>query len=377
MVSIDLAVFLSGSKYNYSYNGIRILLRDVNILPQPRKTFEDLEELSEDISQKGMLNPPTVARFTRTGLNEYIEVINILWRTSFSVDDFSSTESEDGDTYYVLLAGERRIRACRILWAKSARKKIEVRICKNIPPLAALFLQFSENTHKRVPAHEEAYAYSQLFNLIRQEDSSYPLARFARQVGRSPSTIKSALRFCDLPLVIQQAVEDSLVSYGIAVEIARIQEHGEEDVLQLEWWLARAVIGNHNVTAFQELVTEYIRKKDSGQTDMFDIFEGEQAELLKRSHRAVANKHMVQGMWFWIEYFNKLLTLFEAGKLGKEDSPFSEKSPLRILKKLVGILSRIDPHLISLMSPEELQEAQVVRARVDNMATILLKDKEK
>ena len=370
---MDPSVFLLEEDKMHSYEGASIFLKDINVLPQPRKTFEDIEELSIDIKKHGLLEPLMVAFFDQESAKRYIEVINHLWETSFDINDLRVDSAGEETLYYVLIAGERRIRACRLLWEKRSRKKIDVRLCINIRPLPALFRQLSENTHKRVPPHEEANAYYQLFMAIREYTPNYSLARFASNVGRNPTVLRKALQFCELPFTIREPVENGLVSYGIALQITRIHRSGEGEE-QLKWWLLRAITENYKVYDFQKLITQHLHNKNSGQISLLDIMEEEQRLELEKPHfRSVVGKNIVRAIWSWIGYTNNVLHLFESGELGKEDSPFSEQSPLRVLVAFVEIHQRILPHLVDLMSKEDLEKAQVALEKVRVAAQTLHK----
>ena len=372
----DKEVQLEG-KYSSYYQGAWLPISIINVLPQPRKTFEGIPELALDIAKKKLLNPLIVARLDEDDCKRYIAIINFLWGTSFELNDLHSVEEEGSVIQYILLAGERRLKACYHLWNVGCQdcqenygsepegncfkrhfgtNKIEVRLCLNIPPLSALFLQFSENIHRRVPPHEEARAYNQLFRLIKEVESGYPITKFARNVGRSPETIKNALRFCKLPSLIQEFVEKGLVPYGIAVEIARIQELGTSED-ELRHWALKAATNNYKVPDFRELVTRYIRFKMLGQTTMLDLMErAQREEFNKPQFRKIVAVNMIKGVWFWIYYFRTVLKLLEEGLLGKADSPFSEGSPVRVFRRLVELLKEVLPHFKIFLPKREYPE---------------------
>jgi hypothetical protein len=351
--------------HTYRYDGAKVRIGRINVLPQPRKTFDGLEELALDIAKKKILNPPTVARFGREGCAKYLAIVNHLWGSSFRLEEMRTADGA-ADSYYVLLAGERRFRSCRLLWEKGCAEcrerhgaesegrcfrrhfggnEIDVRLCVDIPPLPALFLQLSENTHMAVPPHEEAAAYALLFKLLRSADETFSVARFSREVGRSPETIRRALRFCELPETIRDAVEKGYIAYGIAVEIARLKESGENEA-SLDYWLSRAIAENLKVPAFREMAGKFIADKRSGQTSLLGIFQESQQHEAERAHvRKVVAAGSIKAVWTWVYYLTTVQKLYEAGKLGTPEAIFSEGSPVRVFRQLLERLDAVLPHL--------------------------------
>lgn len=361
-----LAKLLGDSVHVPHYRGALIPFRTINVLPQPRKTFESLPTLALDIAEKGQLNPLIVARFNKRACSQYLAVINRLWGTTFRLSDVHATRWRGKRVYYVLLAGERRYRSMKLLQeagyekvhrmvfgdapapahsARRKREKVEVRLCDNISPLPALFLQLSENTHMQVPPYEEAQAYSLLFRLVRQADRAFSIAQFARRVGRSPETVRHALRFSELPVLIRGYVESGMLPYGIGVELTRLHQLklGMKD---LDWWAMRAIVERKKVPEFHDLVTRYLIEKNSDQMDLLGIVGREEEKFQRRLHiRKTVQANIIQALWAWIDYFKKVLQLFEEGKLGKDDSPFSVKSPVRVFLALIDVMERTLPHL--------------------------------
>lgn len=175
--------------------------------------------------------------------------MNRLWHTAFGIDQLHSTANGTRRKYHVLIAGERRYRALSLLWKEGCAEchdeygkepagtcfkrhfhkgndRVEVRLCVNAPPLPTLFLQLSENTHMAVPPYEEAQAYILLFRLVRQADEKFSVAQFASRVGRSPETVRNALRFSELPVGVRVYVEKGAIRYGIGIELTRLHRAG-------------------------------------------------------------------------------------------------------------------------------------------------------
>ncbi|MDO8571308.1 MAG: hypothetical protein Q7R79_01385 [bacterium] len=379
-IAIDtLRHLLEDDGTTYRYQGAHIPLHVLNVLPQPRKTFAGIPELAGDVAEKKILNPPTVAKFSREQAERHVTVINTLWGTNFELENLhAASEVGEQDVYYILLAGERRYRSCQYLWERgcdSCREQygeeqdgicffrhfesntIEVRLCVDIPPLPALFLQLSENTHLSVPPHEEAHAYGLLFQLIRQARETFSVTQFARHVGRTPETVRNALRYCELPSEIQQCVEGGHIRYGMAVEIARLQEDGISDTDELLLWTLRAATGHVTTKNFRENVTEYLTQRHIGQSSFLELV-GHGTEQEMRAIRVTVAEDIIKGVWFWVHYCMRVLLLFEQGKLGKEDSLLSERSPVRVFRSFIKVLEKLLPHVKPFLPQKELVKTE-------------------
>lgn len=143
---------------------------------QPRNNFdqEKLEELTESIKQHGIIQPLVI------------------------------TKEYDG---YQLIAGERRLRAAKILGLSTVpviirdandKDKLELSIIENV------------QRHNLNPL-EEAESYQRLleeFGLTREEIS--------KQVGKSVPVVSNYLRLLKLPIVIKEALLENKISFSHA-----------------------------------------------------------------------------------------------------------------------------------------------------------------
>lgn len=236
---------------------------DINVLPQPRKTFDHIDEMGESLAAQRFINPPNVAQLDEPNARKYLEGINKVHKTDIQLEDLNSTQDTDGNIVWnILMAGERRFRGCKHLKeygcedcqseaAEQAteeesqavikgcyvrhfgREEIEVRLGKNMSARSALNLQSAENMHVNVPPHEDADFLYSYWMYIKEEDPLYPLAAFAKDAGRSEETIRDAIKYCTLPDVVRDFVEHpkegvKQFPYGAAVEmikLLRIKDH--------------------------------------------------------------------------------------------------------------------------------------------------------
>lgn len=160
------------------------------ILPnphQPRKQFthSDLEDLANSIKEHGIIQPLIA---TRIGPN------------------------------YQLIAGERRLRAAKILGLKTAPL-----IIRDVKEQEQMELSLLENIQRsNLNAIEEAVAYQRLineFNLSQEE--------LAQRIGKSRPVITNMLRLLTLPDTIQKALIDGKIHYSTARVIVGLPEYDQ------------------------------------------------------------------------------------------------------------------------------------------------------
>ncbi len=352
------AVFkVEPKKKSYTVKDKRIPLDFINILPQPRRSFFEIEVLADDIALKGLINPITLALFTKAQCVKHLKVINAVWGTGISVRRLKSHREK----YFVLIAGERRLRACRKLQKEGCSdhsphgcyklhigdERIKTTVCFNISPIEALKLQASENIHFRPPAHEEAEFYDKFFRMLYvASGGKLSYAAFARFVGRSPEVIRNAIRFAKLPEAVRELVcVKHWLPYGIACELARLQEAGIKENGLMEWAL-NAVVKRPKVEDFRKTVSTYLKEWQSPQSSFLgEIFSKEQEREMKRmSRRRSIGQGITWALYASITYFRRVLDLFERGLLGKKDSPFLLRGPLRAWREQLELLKKLLPH---------------------------------
>ena len=151
---------------------------------QPRKNFDEdaLLELAESIKQFGVLQPLLV---------------------------------QDKDSYYEIVAGERRWRAAKI----AGVKEIPV-IVKKLTPQEMVEISLIENIQREdLNPIEEAVAYKRLlteFNLKQDE--------VAERVSKSRTFVTNSMRLLKLNEKVQQMVIDDMISTGHARALLAIED---------------------------------------------------------------------------------------------------------------------------------------------------------
>lgn len=189
-----------------------------NIFPnkyQPRTQFKesDLQELADSIKEKGVIQPLIVT-------------------------------SSDDDNRYELIAGERRLRASKLVGLET----VPVVVLELDDEDSLLELALIENVQRTdLNPIEEAEAYRKLINKF-----GYTQEETATRVGKKRSTITNMLRLLKLPQKIQHDVVDGVLSEGHGRALVRLVE----DPVKLQE--TRDLVVKNNLSVRQ---TEKIIKK--------------------------------------------------------------------------------------------------------------------
>ena len=155
---------------------LSIQISDIKTNPhQPRKIFDkkSLEELAASIKEKGVITPITV-KVENNG--------------------------------YVLIAGERRLKASKLI----KKKQIPAYIIELTSDSEMMEVALIENIQREnLNSIEESEAYAVLqgkFNLSQ--------SKIAVAVGKSRTTITNALRLLQLPIEVKKSISDNRISAG-------------------------------------------------------------------------------------------------------------------------------------------------------------------
>jgi len=158
---------------------------------QPREDFspESLQELADSIKKCGILQPLIVAKTT---------------------------------VGYELIAGERRLRAAKLIGLKQVPA-----IIRSADQEEKLILALIENIQREnLNPLEEAKAYRQLldeFHLTQDE--------LAKSLGKGRSSIANTLRLLNLPTETKEALRAGKISLGQAKILAGLEPHKQTEAL--------------------------------------------------------------------------------------------------------------------------------------------------
>ncbi|HOA79487.1 MAG TPA: nucleoid occlusion protein [Defluviitaleaceae bacterium] len=183
---------------------------------QPRKSFDKtaLDELTNSIKEYGVMQPISVRMI--------------------------------GSSSFELVAGERRLRAC-----KNAGLSEIPAVLVDVNDKESAILSLVENLQREdLNFIEESEAY---FNLI--QDYGFTQEELARSLGKSQSTIANKLRLLKLSPMIKKIILENNLSERHARVLLKLPE---ED-MQLEV-LEKVIIHGLNVKNTEELVEEMIEK---------------------------------------------------------------------------------------------------------------------
>jgi ParB family chromosome partitioning protein len=159
---------------------------------QPRKNFsnEALEELARSIESKGVLQPILVEPV--------------------------------GGGEYIIVAGERRLRA-----AKLAKLKEIPALIRSFSQLEKTEIALIENLQREdLSPVEEARGYKTLIDLgkLTQEE-------VARRIGKNRATVANCLRLLNLPGSMLEALDKGRISAGHARALLAVQKTADQEML--------------------------------------------------------------------------------------------------------------------------------------------------
>ena len=183
---------------------------------QPRRVFaqDALEELCASIKQYGLLQPISVRKL--------------------------------GSDSFELIAGERRLRACRM----AGMKFIDAIIFSTYEQDSAVIAMMENLQRENLHYMEEAEGYQNL-----SRDHGLSQDELARRLGKNQSTIANKMRILKLPM----AVKRMLLQYSLTERHARalLRLHDEEMQMHV---IQIIVQQNLNVKATEDLVERTISR---------------------------------------------------------------------------------------------------------------------
>ena len=186
---------------------------------QARKFFdiEDLEDLSNSIISKGIVNPVLV-----------------------------TPSEKKGNSVFYLIAGERRWRAAQI----AKIHEIPSIIIRNIDSTDASIISLIENVQRKdLNAIEEAKGFNEIINKYK-----YTQDKLAKTLGKSRVYITNSLRLLKLPQKIIGYIENQEISSGHARLLI-----GREDALELALKIIKEKLSVRNLE--EVLSKKSIKKK--------------------------------------------------------------------------------------------------------------------
>lgn len=204
---------------------------------QPRKTFaeEQLIELRDSIKEFGILQPLILKK--------------------------------EPDGTYMLIAGERRLRAA----CMAGLTKVPA-IIKDATDEEAGLIALVENIQREDLGYiEEAKAYK-----ILMEKYGMSQTALSERLGKKQSTISNKIRILNLPEDIQELLIDNKLTERHARALLRIDDDNIRKVI-----IEKTIKNNFNVRQIEKLVDEYREKKE--------ISEKEKNKIMHISYKLYLN----------------------------------------------------------------------------------------
>lgn len=222
----DLSFAIESIQSEAQANGgaTEILVDKILVNPyQPRKEFDQkaLEELADSIREHGVFTPILV---------------------------------KETDSGYVLIAGERRLRA-----SKMANLEKIPAIIKEFTDEQMMEISLLENIQREdLTAIEEASSYDQLIHKL-----GYTQEQLAKRVGKSREHVANLLRLLKLPKEIQVMVSDKVLSMGQVRPLITLQS--EKEMLELAYKIQKEGLSVRQVEKLVKEVKKPEFKRDKSE----------------------------------------------------------------------------------------------------------------
>jgi hypothetical protein len=326
--------------------------RDISVLAQPRKIFENIDELADSIATIGLRHAPEVGLHDRSHAVKYLAEVNENWGSKHTLKDLKQIQVNGKPMYLILIAGERRKRAvellltegcsvhqkenglggCYHLHRKDLVNKIKVAMYVNPDYYSkAILIQEHENIHMSIRPQDLAISIGNTFKAMKRKDTTWTIEKHAKYVGRGIGLVSSALKYCDAPKEIQDMVDSKELLYGVAVEISKLRNIGVDD-LGLFALAIKAKEDRMSVPAVRKLVKGRIDASKGQQINLGELMITNQT-LAER--KAALRKVMVRSTYAALvgarQQIRGASRLVQTGEISPMNSPLGSQGNMRIL----------------------------------------------
>ncbi|MBZ4665228.1 nucleoid occlusion protein [Mahella sp.] len=204
---------------------------------QPRKEFDmaSLDELAQSIKQYGLLQPITVRRM--------------------------------GNSSYELIAGERRLRACKMI----NLTEIPAIVLDALEEDSAMLAMIENLQRENLNFIEEAEGYYSLL-----KDHNMTQEELAARIGKNQSTIANKLRLLKLPVEVKRMIVENNLTERHARALLRLP--GSD--LQIDA-LKQVIDKGLNVKKTEELVDRIVDKLCQPQSQNVSLHKGRMIRAYK------------------------------------------------------------------------------------------------
>jgi ParB family chromosome partitioning protein len=309
---------------------------------QPRREFDEarLRDLADSIRQYGLLQPMTVSR---------VEKIK---------------DGEEGmEVEYELIAGERRLRACKLAGLDQAPVIIRV----GDDNMAKLELAIIENLQREdLNAVERARAFFRL-----SEEFKFTHAQIGAKVGKSREYVSNTLRLLALPQEILDALSQGKISEGHTRPILMLTDRPEEQMVLFKEIMFKKMTVRDAEKAARKIAFDRVRKKEYLQNpEIAEMEEKLQESLGTRVH--IEKKE--NGGYITIDFFtdDDLHTILNSIKPSIDNNSHSmldkyianqEKQPEEMVAPVSNVISDVieegsEDHLIDDRTKQEIAKTE-------------------
>jgi len=304
---------------------------------QPRREFDEsrLRDLADSIRQYGLLQPMTVSR---------IEKIK---------------EGDGGiEVEYELIAGERRLRACKLAGLEQAPVIIRV----GDDNMAKLELAIIENLQREdLNAVERARAFLRL-----ADEFKFTHTQIGAKIGKSREYVSNTLRLLALPQEMLDALSAGKINEGHTRPILMLSDRPEEQmVLFKEIMLKKLTVRDAEKIA-RRVANDRVRKKEY-------LIDPEIAEMEEKFQESLGTRVHIEkkenGGYITIDFFSDddlhtILNLIKSSEQKNPNEMFNNFMADGGEEKLVSEMNKPiiegedDDHLIDDRTKEEAQKSE-------------------
>ncbi len=367
----------------------------LNVIVQQRDEYSGISGLAANIEEHGMIHPLLVARYDADGARDYLVAAYGTYGKKVSADqrkrlpDLVKTTENGNETYYIVIAGHRRLRALRMLQKKTSI----LQIVNDIDPFEALEIQASENTAKLPKDYERAESNGDLHSILKARDPKLRIEKFATRVGHPVAVVRKDLRYYGLPPEVKNFVvprnrrdsgegdteipDQPLMEFNIACQLGRLVEVGAsfDDILFLAKRFFVENITNEKTASRR--VTQYIR--DSivhGGADMTDIFGFNVRRVAENTRTRQVAKTFIDPALAGLGLLERVRIAKENGFGGEKDDKLSFAAAGGYIKRLAELADELTDALHETMDADARNEIHTRLQRLRDAADIVAREYE-
>jgi len=334
----------------------------LNTIAQTRIEFKDIPSFADNIKEHGLFNSLLVSRLNKEECENHIYINNGFFKSGDKIENLKPFKDKQTgeDYYYVLISGERRLRAIKHLENNGYNlkerfpgKKIECQVYNDLSWEDFMAIQFSENIHKEIDPTERAPKDAAFFIHMQSIfGEKYHMSLHAKRVGRDEQTVRNSLRFFLLPSYIREMAERKDLSYGTVCQIGRLNEKGVKEG-ELKDVVIRAAEGKWQVVKAKKEIDKLIEELNSKQKPIFIMTEEDRERMFKETIRKNFTGKMTSGIMDFISYFNIYNNLLKGKILDKSYITYRSKQVLSVFLKMSYTMKDTYPQLAVLLGEEK------------------------